>query len=365
MEMQSKRINPRFRKSRDKLIALLIGVFLSIVILLLTEGVFYIMNAKKTLHWNIQREGNYTDPGFYFADDELLGYKPPHDMQITSRLITNGKTVYDVIYSIDHFSRRETPIHHRTSNTKFILFFGGSYAFGEGVKDNETLPYYLSEYASELVPYNYAFHGYGPQNMLAKLQSADFEKEIQERQGILIYVFMHHHISRAIGDKNVTTGWGRHLPYYTLTNNGMLEKKGNLTSGRPLLSFLYRQLSKSNILKYYHINFPPRIKSRHIGLTARIIEEAQTAFREKFNGSDFYVLLFPEKEFRAQYSKKLMTYLKDAGIKYFDYTELIDITQEGWTIVGDGHPTAKTYRVVAEKLAQDLMAMKKNGNATE
>jgi lysophospholipase L1-like esterase len=63
-----------------------------------------------------------------------------------------------------------------------------------------------------------------------------------------------------------------------------------------------------------------------------------------------YVLFFPgHKE-----TRRLLPTLQAAGIEYLDYVDLFDVQQEGFEIKNDGHPTAKAYRAIATRLAEDL-----------
>ena len=79
---------------------------------------------------------------------------------------------------------------------------------------------------------------------------------------------------------------GMELTIYTLDAHDRLVHKGNFTSGRPLVSFLYWGLGKSQIFTYYnHISFPITIREEHIRLTASIIAEARHAFQKQFPGN--------------------------------------------------------------------------------
>jgi len=122
--------------------------------------------------------------------------------------------------------------------------------FGLGVNDNETMPFYVGQYASRYRPYNYGVSGYGPHYMLAQLQRSDLTKEIDENHGMAIYTFIDHHIDRAIGTMRVYNQWEEHAPFYTLDTHDRLVRKGDFTSGRPLVSFLYWVMGKSQILQY-------------------------------------------------------------------------------------------------------------------
>ena len=138
--------------------------------------------------------------------------------------------VYDVNYTTDEFSRRITPWSSRGPVDKFALFFGCSFMFGQGVMDNETLPYYVGELTSRYRPYNYGGIGYGPQQMLAKFQERTLPREVSERQGVLIYLLIGDHVNRAIGSVQVHNDRGIGMPFYTVDSDGMLVRRGNFKS---------------------------------------------------------------------------------------------------------------------------------------
>ena len=54
--------------------------------------------------------------------------------------------------------------------SEFVIFTGCSFVFGEGVNDNQTLPYLYGKQNPAVRCYNYGFPGYGTQQMLAVLQ---------------------------------------------------------------------------------------------------------------------------------------------------------------------------------------------------
>jgi len=108
-----------------------------------------------------------------------------------------SKMVYDVTYNIDNNQRRITPTDSKLSkkpgkkgvsepknnkpqNQKYegnINVFGGSWVFGEGLNDNETLPYYLQKIFPDYKVTNFGFHGWGPHNALYLLENnyAEFD----------------------------------------------------------------------------------------------------------------------------------------------------------------------------------------------
>ena len=286
------------------------------------------------------------------TDDNLLGYKLKPNLTVEAVKKKNGEVVYDVTYSTDEYGRRITPVEKRQNRIRSILFFGCSYTFGEGVQDNETLPFYVSQVASQYRVYNYGVEGYGPQHMLAKLQKRELPGEISGRDGAtLVFTFIDHHIARVMGWMQ-TLPWGSHFPYYVMDGADRLVYKGNFISGRPLLSKLYVLMWKSRLVQYLDTRLHlPKVNEENIRLTAKIIEESRNVFRETFHSENFYILFHPNGS--GEYAKRLIPYLKRAGIKYLDYSDIADEAIRD-KIPNDSHPSSKSYRAVALKLAQDI-----------
>ena len=367
MKKNRQEIKPKEKKipfihSYPRTLSLLIGIVLSLILLLIVEVGCYVLNISKEEKYFTnnkilsESEDNYSKKHIrygYFQEDKLLGYKPPPNVKVSAIKKTERKTAYNVIYSFDKYSRRITPVDNHEKRTDYILFFGGSFAFGEGVNDNGTIPFYFSNLAINYMPYNYGFTGYGPQGMLARLQGSEITEEINEAHGILVYVFIDDHLKRAIGSMRVVSMWGHDMPYYTIDKNGRLIRKGNFETGRPVLTFIYRMIYKSQFAKFIRLKLPLRTNDDHIKLTSKIIEESRNEFRKKFNSNEFYVLFYPGP-YRSKHREKMMHYLREAKIKVLDYAELIDMTKKGFSIQGDGHPTARAHWCVARRLAEDI-----------
>lgn len=350
---------------------ILTNLFISLVtiaaIILFAEVIFFVLDYIQKRNNNI----SVTTSAELYQLDERLAAKPKPNIEVSVQKKIGERTIYDVTYTTDEYSRRITPVLNSEDRTKFILFFGGSFTFGDGVDQNETMPFYVSKLSSRYRPYNYGFPGYGPQQMLAKLESDDVTEEIGEADGILIYTFIDHHVNRAVGTMFIyRLAMGGQYPYYSIEDGNQLVRKGNFSSGRPILTLFYRLLGKSQTLQYFNIDLPI-IGENHFRTTAKIIEQSRDIYVEKFNNDKFYVLFYPNRESnysqriipyledanpsqKSNYSQRIIPYLEDAGIEYLDYSNLINQSEDGLWILGDGHPTAKTHRIVAENLAKDL-----------
>src|SRR5205823_112128 len=121
---------------------------------------------------------------------------------------------YDVTYRTDEWGRRATPTKTAAARASFLLFFGDSNTFGEGLSQTETLPYYAGERATAWRPYNYGVSGYGPAQLLALARSGRLRQEVPEPDGYALFFLIPAHVGRVVGSSTVSTGWGRHFPYY-------------------------------------------------------------------------------------------------------------------------------------------------------
>jgi hypothetical protein len=290
----------------------------------------------------------------FILTNETIGYYPKSDSVVRSiRTIGDGTVVYNAVYSIDAFSRRITPVKHTAARENFMLCFGCSLMFGEGVNDTETLPYYLARFMPVYRPYNYAYAGYGPQEMLAKLQSGAIGREINEKHGIALFLFIDNHVNRTIGSLRVAGNWGGDMPYYSIGKNNALVRNGSFISGRHFTTALYQKVINNKFLNRWiqrkGRDFPT-ITNGHVTLACRVIEESRNEFRRQFNSDDFYVIIFPG----STHADLMMRYFRTKGIKYLDYHTVTEFNKEKYSILNDGHPTAIAYKTLAEMVAKDI-----------
>jgi hypothetical protein len=289
----------------------------------------------------------------YYQPDATLGYAPARGLRTHARKRLDGRTLYDVEYEIDGLGRRVTPLDDREGRERFLLFFGCSFAFGEGVDGAETLPAFVAREARRYVAYNYAFHGYGPHQLLAKLESGSLRDEVSEPEGLLVYVLIGAHVSRAIGSMVVYTSWAHDAPYYALDAAGEPTRHGTFTTGRPWTSLGYALLGGSQVLRFLHLDVPPRITDRHLALTARILGRSAALFREAFGPQRFVVLAYPE-HWPSEIAARLQGHLAGEGIEYLDYSALFGPDRADYFLPGDRHPKARAHAAVARRLVADL-----------
>ena len=106
----------------------------------------------------------------WLAHDKASGFVPISGTRARVTRTERGRQSYDVTYTIDENGLRIAPP-ASTEPVGTVLFFGCSFTFGDGVEDDETLPYQVGlQSEGRWHTFNFAPGGQGPQYMLAALE---------------------------------------------------------------------------------------------------------------------------------------------------------------------------------------------------
>jgi len=324
--------------------AVLINISIFIILWVILEFTFGIINNKKSP--GISYFGSYKEG--YFVSDSNLGYKPKPSSKVNSIKIINKDTVYNVCYTTDKYCRRVTSSVCADSLKYFAIFFGGSITFGEGVNDSETYVSRINYFMPEYKCYNYAFCGYGPNQMLAKLQDSNFPDEIKYDSGICIYTYIDEHIKRALGAMSVVSEWAKETPFFAYDKEGHIVRKGSFKADRRLKTALFRIIGSSNVIKYFNIDFPGKLKPKHYKFAADIIKESFATYKEICKNDNFYIVIFPGSE------NEIINYLKDTNIKIIDLSDFYSKFEYRLHKL-DLHPNTKGHQIFAEELHKILI----------
>jgi hypothetical protein len=335
-------------KLHKNVLAALFGIILSFCLILSAEVCLWAIDRLT------QDDPHHLDRIYaqgYKTQDEI-GIPIPDTGSHHSSLkyADTGETVYDVIYTIDEFNRRLTPVAGREQRDQYILFMGCSFTYGEGVQDNETLTFHVGRLTAKYMPYNYAFHGLGPFDLLAKLENHDLRSQVREKDGLLVYLFIDDHVQRVTGAMSVLK-WKKNGIYYAIDHQGRLVRQGSFSTGRPFLTSLYKILLKSRILRRFNVDIP-KVRVSHIELTTKAIEAMKNEYQKKFGSEKFYVFIKSESWIGQQLAERLDV----RGIKNFNIQSIFNGGDRALYRLSedDGHPSALAQRMMAEKIVQDL-----------
>lgn len=272
--------------------------------------------------------------------------------------LNGSDTVYDIHATFDHNNKRFTP-DHDSLKKDFALFFGCSIGFGEGLEDNQTLPYYFQQQSPNYNAYNFALSGHGTNNVLARLQYQNISDQVAEKNGKGFYIFFWDHIYRAIGSMSRYTAWMHNEPYYTF-EDGKLVRRKMFKDGRKNISRIYELIYQTNIVKYFEMDFPVRLNDKHFDLVTEMMLEAKKRYKQQFGNDDFYVVIYPAyKAYTDEEYSKFKSFLRKKKIDFIDLSDFIEYSPK-YTLNGDAHPNAATNELLAKELQNRIDKKKFN-----
>ncbi|GMW00954.1 MAG: hypothetical protein AMXMBFR84_20910 [Candidatus Hydrogenedentota bacterium] len=313
------------------------------------EAAFYVLNARVQPPYTLR----YSN-GDLHGYDPLLGYKPYPNHVSTITMSRNGEAFSEATYSFDRYGRRATPDGMPgPTRTRGVMVFGCSFVQGSGVNDDETLPNRIALLARECAVYNYGYGGYGPQQMLAQLEKETLASELEVSIDRVLYVYIPAHIRRAAGSMVVTTRWGRHFPAYESNAKGELVNTGAYLEVHPWRVRLFDTLKHEQIGKYFAMDFPPFIPDSQVEYAARLIIASRDRAVGRF-GARFTAILWPRHPRDETDGRRILPYLKAAGVDVLDYTDLPEAAESGFLIPYDQHPAAEAHAILARYIVRDL-----------
>ena len=257
--------------------------------------------------------------------DDLLGYRFPPNLEEPASLTVNGERLWTATYRTNAHGWRVTPDAPRERQPeRYLLFFGGSYTFGHGVEDAETLPAECATRMPEHRVYNFGGIGYGPQQMLALAESGELGAQLGESGGDAIFVFVYDHAARALGTMRTVLRWTPHFPYYALDAHGEATRVGNFDTERPGLHRIYNLLNKSGTVRYMRLDFPLRYSDADYALITAMLTRSRDLLAEAHGLERFHVLLYPVKTKGRAIVDQFQQALEGSGLNVLDYRDLFD-----------------------------------------
>lgn len=324
------------------------------------------LGGAEVFFWH--RENTRRKPSYspvYHAFDRELGPKPAPGAT-RSRLVDGDRVIYDVAYTIGHDGLRISPPPDETADGS-ILLFGCSFMYGEGLRDEDSLPYrigLLSERKYEVR--NFGFHGYGVHQMYSALASGLVERAASKPPKVVIYQAIPDHVGRAAGLYN----YEYNHPRFVLRDDGTILRLGQFfdKSEHPwFVGGLVHQLRKSYVLRLV-LDRPRPMTDADEHLWVRLVEESRNEVARRFPGAEFHVLLWswvgqPDAH-QLRLSAQMSSDLQQCGIPVHAVTEML----EGYarnpgpyqlSPSYDTHPSAKANDAIARYVVSHLLPGKR------
>lgn len=333
------------------------------------------------------------------APHEILGFAPKINASQHKVFKVDDEIVYDVYYNTDENGLRVTT-DTNTNYKKCLHFYGGSFAFGSGLDNHQTLPSYLAKAlkSQEISVINYGIGGGGAHTMLARLEF-NLDSHIWDkcRENIVFYIAIPHHIYRTFG---VLRG-----PKYVLKDhkaiysgkfiqrevNLLWEKyKRDTTIMRRITnqldkSFIYeifvgRNIKSSTLLGdiIHHNGYFSNPDLLHLNTTTdldlyfTILSQARDFLSQKYN-TELIVILWDNDmhaEFLDKYDEAIKTFLSNNHIHFYTLSEIIPDYPKDLERVKNGdfehfayrisrwdtHPNALANELIAKFLAHKIQS---------
>ncbi|MGE4608155.1 MAG: hypothetical protein AAEJ52_15560 [Myxococcota bacterium] len=291
--------------------------------------------------------------GIYAGRDDLFGYAPRLTGRIPMARFYGDDVVFDVVYTLDsnHLRVSNAPNSKAEPTGPCVLFFGGSYTYGEGVEDHETLPWQVGLRTRAHIV-NFGFQGYGPHQMLSAIESGHVARVIDCKPTHAIYQTIIDHVNRAAG----ITYWDRHGPRYRLAADGSAVRDGNFDDEvGPLGQLLWDQAQKSLIVK--------RISQRRRGITPdemalfhAIVDTSQRLLSQQFPGISFHTIVWDRS---GDPSPEFWDGLAQRNLAVHRMSQIMPERRDGELRFEispyDRHPNALVYETIAHYAARHIL----------
>jgi hypothetical protein len=275
--------------------------------------------------------------------------------------LDTGQVAYDIEYKIDDFGYRIVPRTTEERASRFALFLGCSFTYGEGLKETETMPYFFSDLDPTYRSYNMAYHGYGPNDLLARARGdTNLQKMIEQPSGVILYTFIDDHVQRALGSSShFVTTMGNH-PYFTENEDGRLTQHKDFDHGEPFFALFSNLLGSSATGNFFHLDFPPRLSEKHFRFFAEIVSELREEYSRQFPKSHFYFIFYPGSHLAGT----VIPFLEEKKIHYLDYSNLQFHKYSKLSMqIKDGHPAVEANRLLSQIIYDDVQSFENSDGA--
>jgi hypothetical protein len=258
---------------------------------------------------------------------------------------SDNSTIYETDYTFDFDLLRHTAA-AETGPT--VVFFGDSFTFGDGVRNDETLPQAFADLTDQkLRVLNLALTGYSPQQFLREMETGRFDKVIGPDPKLFVFLTAPWHAERT----SCKAYWTAHAPLYAL-ENGRVAFKGACNEGA---SLLWREwLNNSALYRYFAEPWRHRVSNKDVELYVSVLEAAVKMAKEKYGAPTVIPYLSVPEQYLAGTGftdESIMQRLSDAGaIVIQSSLKKEEAAGQQISIRIDSHPTPLANRLRAAQI---------------
>ena len=262
-----------------------------------------------------------------------------------SRKSTTGQALFDHEYTVSPLGERLTTL-SPPSKKGTAEFIGCSSVFGLGSLDNETLPAEFQKRAGMLA-HNWGVNGCSPVEAFMRLRSVPSSN----RPGHVFYLLDSSQLLRHIGRLNYLGRWG-YLRARFHEGAKLDDEFKSWQESSPVLSLWARAMMLTATCQLIcPILDAPTVQSELDSLT-EVMHLMELQVKRAHPHKQMVVLIWPHTWIAPDIKPRLAK----LNIRVLDYSQLNlhELTQGKHYIPIDKHPTAETFKIVADKMVKDL-----------
>jgi hypothetical protein len=286
---------------------------------------------------------------------EVLGYAPLPDTRPRHIKYYKDKLCFDVVYTINSDGLRISPPYQPGKTIGSILFFGDSFMFGEGVKDEETLAYRTGiRTGGKYHIYNFGYRGYGTHQMLSAIEHGMVEHIVKEPPKFVIYEANFYQIGRAAGMRVVE--WDTHGPKYTLKENGEVAYDGHFNKKKLAFAEYLKTCKTLNNIVLRHRGY----SKKQVDLFIALVDKSRNLLETHYPGCEFHVILWdnPKQGNNAEVIERF----KKIGIRlhlirdiYKQYRSILHFKKSQLIIKYDRHPSPLAHDIISDYVVNKII----------
>lgn len=220
-------------------------------------------------------------------------YSPDHpclDCTLKVTKLKKAEQVYSLTYRLDRWGFRETEGMKRPGKQKHFLLIDGSVAFGEGLRDSETILDQINNRSKIYRAYDIGFLGQGPQHNWLTFSGGVLKEKVSEKSGDALLITHDYDLQRLNGAID-HIGYAAHFPHLIETSPGEFQHAGTFAdSGTLLQKILIKACAPYLFCRNYMTRFHADPSDEDIARAARLIESMRKFHRQQFQSGTFTIL---------------------------------------------------------------------------
>lgn len=290
----------------------------------------------------------------YTDQEKHLLHPNPGDIVEYNQKI-DGEEIYSLRATFDHIGRRVSGTHKKTSTGH--VFLGGSYTFGSGLHDEQTLPWLFSEF-SGLDTYNYARSGFSPSNALLQLIRLDLAAQLpaQHQKIHVTYIYYPFQLRRI----NPSLQWvgknGPQNPVFQPTDT-TLSYQGTFAQAFPVVSRAFYFLGGFHLAHYLpEIHWPLGFEGPQKMLcdfVNSMATEARSRLQNRLAGFHFVNAWHNDVKSQRDLLENLGNCLSES-VDHIQISKNMSMEEASIHFPKEIHPNENFNRQLAEKLVELL-----------